>query len=499
MTKEEIVLDYINVCNLVNYGDCVSRSVYRKYGTFKTSLIEKIYGTWTNFVNEVNHNFVTGRGDKEIFHVTSNNKVVITSVYDGYDINEDCLNTLINYCNVNDAELYILWVKSNNNKTLSLDVYNKLQAHLVTELNCFKQSNILIKDLNIPLSCKNPLSNLERLQNKYETIIVPSPKQYMKVLPYDSVNELVAKTAWSTGTISNITYKNTVSGTIDKLNHTFGALLLEYNTGYVPRYVVRNLIYKDDYIYDLNNRYSVNSFDSKLSVSSIVLGDLHFPEHSMLALKKSIELINKCDAESVILHDWCSFNSINHHEEYKYLTKVQYNAPTLQDELEESGNLLKNELINKCPNSTFYLVHSNHDDFIKKWLDNGDFIKDKYNAVLGCKMFINYVENKCPFFDYVNHDRLIILNDGDNFSLNGVTLSNHGHGGISGSRGNVKSYNKTYMKSVIGHTHSPQIYENTCVVGTNSKINLNYTSKLSNWAIANAIVHKNGTIQLIMF
>ena len=499
MNKEEIVLDYINVCNLINYGDSVSRSVYRKYGTFKTSLIEKIYGTWTNFVNEVSNNLITSRGDKTIEHVTSNNKIVLTSVYDGYDINEDCLDTLINYCDINNAELYVLWVKSNNNKTLSKEVYDKLQPYLITELVCFKQANILIKDLNISLSCKNPLSNLERLQNNYETIIVPSPKQYMKVLPYDSKNDLVAKTAWSTGTISKINYKNTISGTIDKLNHTFGAILLEYNNEYLPRYVARNLIYKDDYIYDLNSQYSKNSYRQSISVSSVVLGDLHFPEHSTFSLKKSINLINQCNAESVILHDWCSFNSINHHEAYKYLTKVQYNAPTLEEELTESGNLLKDALIEKCPNSLFYLIHSNHDDFIKKWLDNGEFIKDKYNAVLGCKMFINYTEHNCPFLDYVKHDRLITLTEDDNLVINGVSLSNHGHSGIAGSRGNVKSYNKTYTRSIIGHTHSPQIYENTYVVGTNSKLNLNYTSKLSNWAMANAIVHKNGTIQLVLF
>ena len=86
----------------------------------------------------------------------------------------------------------------------------------------------------------------------------------------------------------------------------------------------------------------------------------------------------------------------------------------------------------------------------------------------------------------------------DELEIKGVDLSNHGHVGVAGSRGNPKTYTRICDKAVTAHTHSPKIEGSVVVVGTNSRLKLNYTSNISNWAFANAVIHENGTIQLLM-
>lgn len=495
--KQDIINDYLALCESLE-KDKISRNEYRKYGAYKTSLIEKIFGSWTKFVSEINNVVVVSRNTNKQAIITNAKTLVVTSVIDGQPINHDYFQVLQNYCKLNNAELCILWGKSLKKSTFSKEDYALIQDYLCTEVITPEAETCLIKDFEIPATCKNPLANFEKL-TKYSTIITASPKQYMKILPYD-VNTSTYRIAWSTGTISYINNYSSINDFLNEEFNTFGAIKLMWSDD-LHKYITTNLIYDEmtKTISDVNKVYTTDTVVDT-TVDGIVLGDLHLPEENPIYIKASIDLINQCMPISVMLHDWCSFNSINHHESHKYLTKI-LNQTEDNKTLEVELNLAVKKLykiIDQCNDySTFFIVPSNHDNFLMKWLNDGEFVKDKANAVIGCKLFAKIAEGNHPFNGIIKpNSNLCYLWDEEGYVINGIEVGNHGHEGIAGAKASTKSYSKLYAKSITGHTHSPQIFENHYVVGTNSYLKLAYVNKFTNWAFCNAIVHKNGTVQL---
>lgn len=496
ISKTEILNEFNELCKLA--GKKLSRGEYRTMNpTNSTSLIEKIWGTWKNFMEEADFTLqLTRVTSTKVFNKKAN-KVVITYAMDGSEINVDCFTTLLNYCKENKAELGILWGKSyKKNSLFSKFDYALINKYLATSFEFEKDSNCLAKDFLIPQTQKNPLMNLDKLSTDLTTIIVGSTKQYLRMLPYKQFNAF--RVGCSTGTISNVEYKETVAGQIDNKYHKLGAILLEWNEEH-NRYFVRNLVYKNGFIYDLDKRYSSDGVKKVKNIPALVLGDLHLPEDDEEALKKTMKFMSTYNPKTVLLHDVASWNSISHHEMHQYLSKVKNTtaeSKTLEDELNAVVINLK-YLANSFKNTEFKIVNSNHDDFIRKWLETGEFTKDKANARIGAKLFEMYLDDKNILSEYLpNNVQYLKLNT--SFSIAGIELSEHGDAGISGARGSVNSFNKTYEDCICGHTHSPEIFEKTVYVGTLSKLKLSYNQKgMTKWAHCNAVVYENGTSQLI--
>jgi len=320
--------------------------------------------------------------------------------------------------------------------------------------------------------------------------------------PYDTNSE--TRQIWSTGTISNLEFQNTVSGRLDSKNITFGGLLLEYDLD-TNNYLPRNLICKEHCIYDKNFMYLPNDTVEILNtVPAMVLGDIHFPEHDISALEKTIDLIKQCNPKMVFLHDVFSLNSINHHELNNPVTKLVRQTEltkSLKKELEEDIKLLKYWFLDRFPNINFYVVSSNHDNFLIKWLNTGEFVNsnDKETYKIGCSMASKIIDGKNPIAEMIPYKNIEFLKESSTLQpVPGIECANHGHIGIAGSRGNINAYNKTYEQAVIGHTHSSKIQEGTVTVGTNSLLELTYTNTIMDWSHANAIIFPNSSIQLVL-
>lgn len=501
LLTDEIKEHFKRLCMAANHT--LTRSEYRKINNipeYTSSKIEALWGTWKNFIADVSFTINFNRYTIRKVVKKNVNDIVISSVIDGSDIDFECLETLIAYSKEEKCQLYILWNKAvKPNAHFSKNEYEILEPYLVTELNFEKDSKCKAVDLLISPSAKNPLQNLDKLSKGLNTIIVSSPKQYLEVLPYDP--DSVYKLASSTGTISLPCYKSNVSGLLDEQNHTLGGLRLEWDNNQ-NRYNIRQLQFKDGYIGDLGIYYSKEGGVCKGgNVSCMVLGDLHAPETDDCALQATIELIKDLKPKDVMIHDWMSYQSINHHEESKVLTKILNTTEETQDLETELNCALKilNGLAKKCPNSTFNIVHSNHDEFLMKWLNEGEFVKgNPVNRVIGCELFANIANGLDVIPQEMLAKNVKMLPSCKSMIISGYEVGKHGDIGIAGMRGNTNAYVKTYDKSITGHTHSPKIKESGVVVGTLSKLKLSYNkNSISNWAQANCILYNNGTFQLI--
>lgn len=494
--KTEIINYFEDLCNLA--GKKLSREEYRKLNpTYTSSLIEKIWGNWTNFTNEVEDIILVTRTNITKTFNKKTNKVVITYVNDGSAINFDFFETLKLYCKENKAELGILWGKNvKKNQTFNKEVFNLLQPYLATKFEFELDKGCVAQDFLIPVSQKNPLLNLDKLSTNLKTIIVGSNKQYLQILPYKQYTSY--RVACSTGTLSEVDYKETVAGQIDAKNHKFGAIFLEYREE-EHRYVIRNLIYNKECLCDLNKVYYKDRVETRNSLSAMVLGDLHLPDEDEIAVDKTKDFINKYRPEYVMLHDAASWNSVCHHNFGKCLTlatNLDQTNCTLENELNEVLMRL-HDLGMSCKHTKFRIVNSNHDCFIEKWLETGEFIKDKLNSVKGAELFIQYtqggniLQGKLP-------NNIQYLPKNESFNICGFELSEHGDCGISGAAGSPNAYTKTFENCIVGHTHAGKITESTVYVGTLSKLIVNYNQKgMTTWSHTNAIVYENETAQLI--
>lgn len=497
MDKQEIIDYYNTLCQMM--GKSLSRGEYRKLNpTYSSSLIEKVFGTWTDFANEANQTLELMRVEKTKRFDTDVDKVVISYVHDGSIIDFEALEILENYCKKNKAELGILWGKSVCKKAVfAPEVYDRLEKYLATKFEFVKDPGCIAQDFLIPFTQKNPLMRLDQISTRLSTIIAGSTKQYEQILPYKQYNKY--RIGASTGTLSKIDYKMTSGGFIDIKYHTTGGLLLEWDNE-EDRYVIRNLVIKNGKLYDLNKCYTKTSVENLKSVPAMTLGDLHFPEQDERSIEKTHNHISLLNPKIVVAGDWCSYNSINHHTKDQALTRVKNRTRQdwdLETELSCAAGELES-LVNHHPKTQFHIIYSNHDKFLTSFLNDGLFVKDVDNAEIGCKLFLQMLHNKPILNMDTMPKNITFMTEFDELEVEGVDLSNHGHIGIAGSRGNPKTYTRICDKAITGHTHSPKIEGSVVVVGTNSKMKLTYTSNISNWAFGNAIVHENGTIQLLL-
>lgn len=496
VTKQDIIDYYAYLCEVE--GHKLSRRQYRELNPeYSSTLIEDIFGSWSEFSNSAYDDNAPRRMESTKKFSKSASKIVISYVVDGQDINEDVLAVLENYCKYNKAELGILWGKAVvRSEGFDKVTYNRIEKYLATRFEFEKDKKCIVQDFLISCSQKNPLLNIDKLSTNLNTIIVGSTKQYLKILPYKQYNPY--RLGCSTGTISAVDYKSTVAGYVDQKYHTYGAILLEYNDKQ-ERYVVRNLIYANGKICDLDKEYTNKSVNKIKQVPAMVLGDLHLPDEDEDFIKETQAQFKLLNPKDVMIHDLASWNSISHHDSDKYLTKCKNrteDTETLEAEVNSVITRL-NKFASGFKNIRFNVVNSNHDCFIEKWLNNGEFVKDTANAKIGAKLFLLYLEDK-SIFSTLLPKNFRLLTKNTSFNVLGYELSEHGDCGIAGAKGSVNSFNKGFEKIVIGHTHSPEIREKTVVVGTLSKLKLNYNQKgLTTWCGANAVIHQNGTFQLL--
>lgn len=501
MLRDEIIEEYKKLCEAMGV-DKIARDEYRKCGK-STHLIDNIFGSWRAFMDVVGQTVGKTRRNTEIVRNTNANKVVITFAVDGHPIDQECLDVLLNYSKINKCDFFILWGQDGKKKTgvgFKKDDFKKIKNYLATSVEFDKDKKCQAKDLKISYSTKNPLINLDKLSNYTTTFIVGSPKQYLSILPYHPSGEY--KVARSTGTISAIKYDSTVSGSLDKQHNTMGGLVLEYSES-SKRYIVRELIYKNFMINDMGVVYTSNKNVKPIkdsSVPAMVLGDMHFPEEDEECVAKTISLINKLNVDKVILHDIFSLNSISHHDIEKPLVQAIKTTNdgfmTLKDEMLEASRKL-DAMAKQCPNATFIVVHSNHDDFLAKYLNGSSWLYDRPNTITAMKLFVDIAEGKNPFEGYFTSKNVHFLKEHEALEICGYELGEHGHSGISGARGSALTYSKTYSKSVSAHTHSPSTYETSVIVGTNSKLLLGYNGGITKWAHDNVAIYGNGTHQHI--
>jgi hypothetical protein len=237
----------------------------------------------------------------------------------------------------------------------------------------------------------------------------------------------------------------------------------------------------------------------------MIMGDSHTGYHDKELHKAVMESALKTGVDSVFLHDIFNATSVTHHDKGKGITKARKareNKLSLELELAALRNYLS---IIRLQGMDVFIVPSNHDTMLLKWLESGEYVDDSQNYTLGVKLAAAAVEGHNPLqyaieeeFGY-KEERVHWLKEDESCRVYGVECSMHGSVGANGSRGSLQIFEKGLGNCVTAHTHSAAIIRDAFCVGTVGVMDQGYNKGLSSWTRTCCLIYKNGTKQLINF
>lgn len=493
----EIINDYHRKFNSYD----MSRDYYRAHSRYKNAF-NHYYKTYPEFKGSFGlpieeEKKKIRRVDYDIVKENKKYKTryIVSSVIEGSSYNKPFLESLKLYCKKNNAKLVLLWSRGLKVKdSFDENMYNELLPYIATQMKF--NSKLSAVDFMLYPTQVFPLTGLSRFGAKDSSLIVASPKQHMETIP--STAGRVPHLLWSTGTISVPNYPKTRAGSLASQDNVLGALVIEVED--IKNFYIRPVQFINNGFVDLGIKYTPTEA-KKVKTVAMVWGDLHLGEESDLAVKCAIKQAKYLKAENIVLHDVVSLNSINHHNKTNFMSKalVYEQFSTLEEELTYATNKLKRITDSFRTNiPKFYIVHSNHDNFLRKFLEDGEFIKNTPNAIYAAQLFIDMCQGKNPL-ERIGNKHTTFLPEDATMLLEGINIGLHGHNGVSGARGNTSTYFRNIDKCIIGHQHRPNIKGGCYVVGTLSELKLPYTKGLSAWLHANAVIYEGGYRQLITY
>ena len=255
----------------------------------------------------------------------------------------------------------------------------------------------------------------------------------------------------------------------------------------------------------LNEKYHTGRL-TKSYIEALVLGDIHHGVTNKYARQTYLKRIETLKPKYVILHDLFDAESINHHNRHRLLDRIR-NASRSKDSLEtELKSLLKeiNYLAKRFPNVKFVVAESNHDVFLRTYVDSKYHHNEEHNYIQAITFIPQLIDLRNVALEEALKtvgtlpSNFNFLRENSSFKVRGVELAQHGHKGANGSRGSAMQFRRLNLKQISGHTHSPQIYENGMIVGTNTNLEQGYTiGGASSWMHADGILYPNGTYSLL--
>lgn len=498
--KKQIVNEYIELHKTYfkeTGKSNLPRSVYRLRTHTPESKVRLHFGGYNGLRNQAlkKMHFRTRENAEINKHLDNKHykRFIVSTVVEGAPIEKDLLKAMELYAKKNNARILLLWMKG----VFKADHFiqeelKELEPYLVTGFKFNK--NLEARDFLMHPAQMLPLTGLDRFGNKETSLIVSSTKQMMTSVPRPKTD--CSHVIWTTGTISLPKYSKTRAGELARQDNTLGALIVEVESDEI--FYIRNVEWIKDSFVDLGVAYYKNSI-KKIGCEALVWGDLHLGEECQNALNAAVNQTNTLKAKKVFIHDLLSFNSISHHNVGKYLTKtfIPEELNTLEKELNYAKQKIK-DIDNKVY-ADLFIVQSNHDDFLYKYCDTGEFIKDTFNAILGAKCFIKYQKGINPIEDYINMRDITFLKRDQSYIIKGIECGNHGHNGSNGAKGSPNGFRKSYNKIILGHSHQPKILGDVYYVGTLSKLTLSYNKGNSSWLHSNVAIYENGARQLILW
>lgn len=351
----------------------------------------------------------------------------------------------------------------------------------------------------------NPLPARLSGRTKHRSAVFGHPQLSMRTVP--TPQSKLPKTLYSSGAITEKWYSDTLSGDMAEFHHTIGGVIVEVRGN---RFHLREVAWDGESFIDLDRRYYADRIEDAPPPEALVMGDIHAPHHVapnvMQATFGSEGIYEQLSPRRLVLHDLADNRAVNPHEARNRLTRAAM-ATKFQTLVRAELYGVAKWLRELPPFEDIAVVYSNHDDFLTRWLERAQ--PEPENAELYhylCWRMLQHHRETGQFPIALElalreiadlPDALRFLAPDESYRLRGVELGMHGHWGPNGARGSARNLSYIGTRSMIGHVHSPCIWQGVYAVGLTAEYRHGYNIGPSSWLQSHGVLHANGYRQLL--
>jgi len=406
------------------------------------------------------------------------------------------------YCDARDGDIHIIAGRYKNPTSVNTDGKfdfwdEEFLPYLDANRHNVHKFLTVLSDVKIQPTATNPLSGLAGMSGT-DSCIFGSPKVHFEVIP--AMEGYEAKKMWTTGACTIKNYTDSKAGKKGEFHHTLGFVIVEIESDdvfHVRQVTANNEGDFCDLVYEVKNG-EVNRIDG---TEAIILGDIHLGETDPVVLKATKGLLDSLSPKNTIIHDIFDGKSISHHDmknPIKLYQKEVNGTNSLKREIDLMVDWLK-----EMEKYNMVIVRSNHDDFVDRWIINADWKKDVKNSM----EYMNYAKvllnNDAPkgIIPYIIDNsslKVKTLNRDESFRVKNWELGAHGDIGVNGSRGSASQFRRLNTKMVTAHSHTPSRKDGILVVGTSTKLRLEYNVGPSSWVHSHVVIDRLGKAQHII-
>lgn len=366
-----------------------------------------------------------------------------------------------------------------------------------------KQLTIL-SDVKTQPTASNPLVGFESITRE-QSCILGHPKMHLKAVPV--MKGYTHKIILTTGAVSEKNYTDSKAGKKGDFHHHLGFVIVEIRDEeiFYTRQVQANT--SDGSFSDLFFEIKDKKVRPITQAKGLVLGDIHTSYIDKEVLKATYKLTDSIFFQNIALHDVFNCDYVSHHNDknpFKKIQMIQDGKFSLEKELRDTYNFL-DDFDKKTPYSMKYIVYSNHNEHLDKYVQQSKWKDDLFNAPKYFEL-ANIIIKERPengLFAYLVEKNVmgsykcLAIDEKTKFGV--WEISQHGHVGVNGSKGTPTQFSKLNTKNITGHTHSPFRHDGHIGVGTSTVMDMGYNKGgFSSWLNAHAIVHNDDKAQHII-
>ena len=487
----------------------ISRDQYRSQFGNLTKMIEIIAETYPeveDYILTADQIFTKEMADRVKNLLSTKKRFIITTAVTGMPVDESFFKTIKYYCDVNDAGLLILpTTDPAASVPFELDSILKNEAIVAFDVNI--NDNLMLSTFKTSAKQINTLTGLRRIGERERSMIVASPKQFIEYVPV--LNPEGSHALMTTGALTTPEYLGTdkymslrTAWLADK-DHEMGAIVVEVENDRIFHF--RPLIATTQGSFtDLGITYTPDRKRYRDRPEAVVLGDIHVGSIDPNVYKSSNRIIKRLKPKRVFLHDVFDGVSCNPHASMQNLTKaVLKDKLSIKDELNLVGRYLMSLKNKHNYVEEFIVVRSNHDLFLDRYLESGDYINDPTNYEICHILALKKLKGEIPFkagLELLGFDLsgITFLEQDDSYRIHGFECGQHGHLGSNGVRNpSMAGLEVAYGKGIFGHSHTGGKLRKILRVGTSTRYKLGYNKGASSWTHTLAVIYSDGTTQLI--
>ncbi len=374
-------------------------------------------------------------------------------------------------------------------------------------------SKLVIMTTKPQATANNPLPPRMESLTKDRSAIIGHPQIAMRTVatPQDELPKIL----YSSGAVTEKHYSDTPTGDIAEFHHSLGGVIVEVRG---DKFHLREVVYDGEQFIDVDTSFSSEGAYDAPRAEALVMGDIHAPwlpsEDVMEATFGPAGILEATQAKRLMLHDLADMASVNPHERGSRLTRAAMFAKgrtNLARELRGVREWLERfpgEYLKGSGDLETFVVASNHDAFLHRWLESGEHHVEPENRAL-------YHHLSAEMLDYhAVHDKFPsalelglrrsgyqggakFLGIDESLRIMGVELGMHGHLGPNGARGSAKGLSRIGTRSIIGHSHSSMIWQGVYQAGHSSRNRHGYNVGPSSWLTTHVLLLGNGRRQMI--